>query len=809
MFRESCALAMSIPIQRNIIREIQRLQARRVPLNISAVKRSHPKLIERVYAVRPFWGWKRALEDAGLNYAKINVELRDYVDCKICGRDFGALSYHLINDHNMTGEDYHREYPAAEMTCETARARISRPRSRKRQWYTLPRWEPIWTPEYVLDRIAELHRLNFPLNLYWATNHEQSLAGKAILYFGSWDEALRRIDLDPARIRLARPTEHLTAAQVIARLKKRRDEGLPLNSGALQKEDMPLQNAVWKYFGSHERALSAASIDPARVRKVKTYKRKEIAAFFAEARRIAGLRGEAHRVAWLRFRDKHSGLVAAGHRFGGWKDVAAKIGVPMERLVWKRFGNREDVMAALRERAAQGRSLQAQRVVEEDLSLRTAVLKYLGGFEEVYRQFEINPPRESRWCRADKAAILAELRRRQIAQEPLSWRKILPAKEGPAFLNRAQSLFGTWSGALAAAGMDPFGGAKSPWPTADKAALLAEIRRRESARESLGYGQVATGKWGQPLLKRSEVLFGSWNTALLAAGIEPEGGRSPWVAANKAAILAEIRRRTSAGETLGSSEVAKEKWGRGLRQRTTNLFGSWNAALVAAGVEPVRANSPWPRADEATVLAEIRRRKRAGQSLQTRKIESAKWGHPLMKRAKVLFGSWGAALLAAGVELPAGLKSPWPKANKAAIRAEIRRRRMMGEALSYSKVGAEMWGSPLLHRAETLFGSWTVALLVAGVAPPAGAFSPWPGANKAAILAEIRRRKHAGASLRYATIEKEQWGKPLLRRAKILFGSWDAALVAAGISVGGREAKRGVMNPRKGRSRPQGSAPRH
>jgi hypothetical protein len=207
-------------LQKSVIREIQRLHARRASLNIPAVKRTHPQLIERAYAIRPFWGWKRALEDAGLDYAKINIELRDYVDCKICGRDFGGLSHHLISQHQITPEDYRREYPEAEIMSETARAGMTRPRSRK--WHTLPRWEEIWTPEYVLDRMAELHRRNFPMNSYWVTRYEQALTGKAIQYFGSWDEALRRIDLDPEQIRLKAPTEHLTAGQVIARLKKRR-----------------------------------------------------------------------------------------------------------------------------------------------------------------------------------------------------------------------------------------------------------------------------------------------------------------------------------------------------------------------------------------------------------------------------------------------------------------------------------------------------------------------------------------------------------------------------------------------------------
>jgi hypothetical protein len=522
---------MAIPSQRNIIREIQRLHARRAPLNIPAVKRSHPELIERVYAVRPFWGWKRALEDAGLDYAKINVELRDYVDCKVCGRDFGGLAYHLISQHQITPEDYRHEYPEAEIVCETARARISEPRSRKRKWYTLPRWEAIWTPEYVLDRMAEVHRRNFPMNFDWASDHERMVALKAIQYFGSWDEALQRIDLDPARIRLFRPT---------------------------------------------------------------------------------------------------------------WRG-------------------------------------------------------------------------KSPWRRAGRAAIVAELRRRSRAGEPLSWKKILPTKSGPAFLTRAKKLFATWSRALAAAGMDPSGGAKSPWGKASEAAILGEIRRRKRASESLRVKVVWREKWGQPLVRRASTLFGSWNAALLAAGIEPDGGRSRWAEADKPAILAELRRRKRAGESLRSSKVAKEKWGRALRNRSENLFGSWNATLRAAGIEPAKENSPWPRADKAAVLAEIRRRKRTRESLQTRKVERSKWGNPLINRAKALFGSWAAALLAAGLDLSPRLMSPWARADKAAILAELRRRQRAGESLRYSKIVSERWGSPVLQRAENLFGSWKAALLAAGI----------------------------------------------------------------------------------------------
>jgi hypothetical protein len=519
-----------LPAERVILREIRRLHARRAPLNIPAVKRSHPKLIEQVYAVRAFWGWKRALEDAGLDYAKINTELRDYVDCKICGRDLGSLAYHLISQHQVTPEEYRAEYPDAELHCEVVRAGMARRKLRKLP--ALPHWEAVWTPEYVLDRMAELHRRNFPMNFKWASGHEKALTDKAIRYFGSWDEALRRIGLDPARIRLFRPT-------------------------------------------------------------------------------------------------------------------------------WRGY---------------------------------------------------------SPWRRASKAAIIAELRRRKKAGEPLSWKKILPRKSGPAFLERAKKLFGSWSAALGAVGIDPSHGANSPWGKANKSEILAEIRRRKRAGESLRSKKIERGKWGEPLVRRASTLFGSWNAALLVAGIEPEGGRSRWATADKAAVLAEIRRRNSARQSLRVQKVLSEKWGRALLNRAAILFGSWTAARVAAGFNPpVNAPSPWLKADQAAIVAEIRRHKRAGESLQTTRIESGKWGHPFMRRSVSLFGSWTAALLAADVDLPAGLTSPWIKAEKTAILAEIRRRKRARESLRYGEVYREPWGAPLVKRAEMLFGSWSAALLAAGI----------------------------------------------------------------------------------------------
>ena len=101
--------------RRKIIETIQRLHSSGEPLNISAVKRSHPELIRSVYDAVPFRGWKRALEDAGIDYFKIKVELEDVIKCELCGNSFRALSPHLMGRHQVQPCEYLMDYPGTEL----------------------------------------------------------------------------------------------------------------------------------------------------------------------------------------------------------------------------------------------------------------------------------------------------------------------------------------------------------------------------------------------------------------------------------------------------------------------------------------------------------------------------------------------------------------------------------------------------------------------------------------------------------------------------------------------------------------------
>lgn len=95
--------------------KIRRLHARGQPLNISAVRRSHPELLEAAFVQRPFLGWRGALRAAGIEYSQIHVSLSRVVECQLCGQQMGSLFSHLRNFHGWSREDYQWKFPSAEL----------------------------------------------------------------------------------------------------------------------------------------------------------------------------------------------------------------------------------------------------------------------------------------------------------------------------------------------------------------------------------------------------------------------------------------------------------------------------------------------------------------------------------------------------------------------------------------------------------------------------------------------------------------------------------------------------------------------
>jgi hypothetical protein len=61
---------------------------------------------------------------ADIAYSEIQIELAPTVECLLCGKESGAISLHLRRIHHYAKQDYLEQFPGAELMSEETRARI-------------------------------------------------------------------------------------------------------------------------------------------------------------------------------------------------------------------------------------------------------------------------------------------------------------------------------------------------------------------------------------------------------------------------------------------------------------------------------------------------------------------------------------------------------------------------------------------------------------------------------------------------------------------------------------------------------------
>jgi len=356
----------------HLIQKVRQLHAEGTPLNLTAIKRLEPELIQTVYSTTEF-GWKDVLEAAEIPYGKIRTKLEETCHCLICGARQSILTAHLQKAHSLTPKKYWEQFPGAEIMAETIRA------ERRKDSSELPHWEPVWSPEYCLDRIREYARRGSPLNFTAMAKCDKNLAIKTLACHGSWDRALAKIGLDPLQVRKVRVQRSWSENAVLAELKSRRKNKLPLTTAALETGDTSLINACRRYFGSFHNALLAAGIQPTEVMlRPSAYSVEHRKALVEEARRVASLRGSQRWEAVLRLHEDYENIVYAC--FGNWKRVAEVAGVPLTRILERRYMDQDSVLEGMAEWLKKGLPLRASVVFQQNRPLYSGVLRFFGTF---------------------------------------------------------------------------------------------------------------------------------------------------------------------------------------------------------------------------------------------------------------------------------------------------------------------------------------------------------------------------------------------------------------------------------------------
>lgn len=211
-----------------------------------------------------------------------------------------------------------------------------------------------------------------------------------------------------------------------------------------------------------------------------------------------------------------------------------------------------------------------------------------------------------------------------------------------------------------------------------------------------------------------------------------------------------------------------------LRSAARRRYGGWIAALGAAGIRHPYGRDGWDWTRER-IVREIRQRAASGEPLRFGAVYRHRAG--LVRAAKRGFGSWSAAVRAAGHSraLPRPLRH-WTRPDLLGLLLRTVRRHgyVSGQLLRKEKRAGFV--SP--HWAVSrLFGSLKRALKAAGISCPGTPL--WFKWSPARIVEAIRLRARRGRALNAAAIQREIGS--LYHAGVRTFGSWKATLSASSV----------------------------
>jgi hypothetical protein len=252
------------------------------------------------------------------------------------------------------------------------------------------------------------------------------------------------------------------------------------------------------------------------------------------------------------------------------------------------------------------------------------------------------------WNRDD---ILKALRKLHKTDTDMSYNALAGRKQ--SLVSAAAYHFGSYRKAIERAGIDYTEVSRRPrWTRPMIIALIKDAKRDggdlhwsavTKRRDDLGKAAFAS------LQPR---LFGSWDRALHAAGLDADdiNRYRKW---NKETIIWELRGRHRDHEPLNSGSIQRDD--PGLHAAAVRHFGTYDAALLAAKLDPVkvRERRSWTKSEVLRGLKGARRNGRHVSDSSIRREDPALYG-----AAVRLFGSFTAARAAAGIKMQRGGGTP-------------------------------------------------------------------------------------------------------------------------------------------------------
>ena len=420
----------------------------------------------------------------------------------------------------------------------------------------------------------------------------------------------------------------------------------------------------------------------------------------------------------------------------------------------------EAVVEGIRRRQAEGLALHLEAVKRTNGALAYGGKACFENWSDALRAAGLDPDEIRYGAKWSRRKVIRAILEWQAQGKSLCWSSV--RRVCPSMTTAAVYHWGRWSSALKAAGIDPEQcRAFRTWSQAD---VVDSIRK--DARAGLALNATAVLRRNRFLVSAARRDFGCWDDALRATGLDPTAHRRHRAPFTREDVIRIIHRRRDEGKPSNLNGIKPKS----IPHAAIRIFGSWDDALRAAGLDPtdVRKANPYYTAEE--IIGAIRERARAREPLDATATREAK--PRLYRSARMIFGGWPEALNEAGVDA-SRIERKKTKWTRLTIMECLLWRSEKGLPLNTTRIIQEI-PYPAIKRE---FGSYPNALRAAGIDPEKVYLAKrW---TRQAILSGIRSRKGAGRLLNVQAVHQEE--PRLLGAARRHFGKWAAALTEAGI----------------------------
>ena len=206
-----------------------------------------------------------------------------------------------------------------------------------------------------------------------------------------------------------------------------------------------------------------------------------------------------------------------------------------------------------------------------------------------------------------------------------------------------QRLHGSWAAALSAAGHSPAWRPFTDQEVIDALRADAGQLGRAPLRSEWQQRPAGTPGFGAVISH-----FGTWNRGLRAAGVRVPYERGRWT---RERVIRELQRDAQKrGRTPSSGDWSKATRTHPVAGTVDALFGTWNAALRAAGLPPNREPGKWTPTKVLDALRQLEQE--LGRQPISTDVRTPPAGYPSRDVIKRTLGSWRTACQELGWSAP-------------------------------------------------------------------------------------------------------------------------------------------------------------